>query len=320
MRLSERGCLVLIFFACAVMTSQSAHAQTVIGLDGNTTRKSIQPGREGQLFGQGDHLVQIDEAVSSSDYPTKFFVPAVANLTGFGGTKWQTDIEVSVSLLTDGLYPVPFTMVLLPRGQDNPSPQEKTFIVNHSEILRFENVLGSVFGFEGAATLQFKGLNNVEQLVISARTYAEGPSGSYGMYMPALTSRDEIGTDKFGRMMQIKQSVSDTTGFRTNVGLVNPNPFPVDFILRLELYGQNENDEEVRSIVVITSTLGPLMSVQFDKVVSQSCNEVDFTGMAEVICTTEGGSVFAYATPIDNGTGDGFFVPATVLDIFRFPQ
>ncbi|MCP4895721.1 MAG: hypothetical protein GY906_02005, partial [bacterium] len=252
----------------------------------------------------------------SKDAP-EFFLPAVANLYGFGGVKWQTNVEITVAIVSDA-FPsmVPFTVTLFPRGQDNSTPQEKVLMLDFSsrKVMRIDNILETVFGYQGAAALRFETYSYVDQLIVSARTYAVGPHGTHGMSAPAMTRDDAVTYCKSGTLLQIKQSVSNSTGYRTNMGLFNPNPFSVGVYVWIDVITEDKDSLD-HSFEV---TLGPFESRQYDKILRMVTVEEDLVGRIWVGAKNGGDSVFAYATPIDNGTGDGWFVSPRIVDYAPF--
>ncbi|MCP4899052.1 MAG: hypothetical protein GY906_18955 [bacterium] len=283
MKLLYRRCSIL-FIVAAVCVLSSADTQAQV----NRNQESL------------------ESMDAGSKVPSEYFVMAAANLTGFGGVKWQTDLEISI----DVVRPVGFTIVLLPRDQDNSSPQEKTFVVDWPDSVRLENVLESVFNYQGAATLQIKSSSG-EHIIVFAQTYAKGPNGTHGMYTPTLMREEAIDYDQWGRLMLIRQSASDTEGFRTNLGLFNPNDFPV--LIGFACYAKTDSGQRYGNWFEVT--IGPYESKQYDKILRMLSDEEDMTGLIDVFVGTSGGSVFAYATPVNNETGDGSHVPARVLDI-----
>ncbi|MCP4896429.1 MAG: hypothetical protein GY906_05585 [bacterium] len=229
--------------------------------------------------------------------PTYHFVPGAANIPGDNDASWKTDLEVH----NPSSFDVEITIALLPRDQTNSTPlSEETFTIPANSSRRFENVLATTFRFTGAATLRVAALGTVN---VSARTYNDTPEGNYGQFIPGKTIAEAISPGRRGRMIQLSQSDTNDTGQRTNIGLVNAGDFSIKVWMALydgegNLFGQ------------FSTHLNSLMSVQYDKAFRiYTSNEVE-DGYAIVWSNTSEAVFFAFATPIDNPSGDGFYFPA----------
>jgi CHRD domain len=102
----------------------------------------------------------------------------------------------------------------------------------------------------GAAFLNSSGVvgalrvTSASQLAVTSRIYADFRSsnrGTLGQFVPAIARGGGL---RRGVLPQLAHSADLSTGFRTNVGLFNPNPSPVTVRLELRddagtLFGQN---------------------------------------------------------------------------------
>ncbi|MCP4896430.1 MAG: hypothetical protein GY906_05590 [bacterium] len=231
--------------------------------------------------------------------PTYHFVPGAANIPGENDASWKTDLEVH----NPSNFDVEITIAVLPRHQANPTPwAERTFTIPANSSRRFENVLATTFRFTGAATLRVAALGTVN---VTARTYNHTPEGRYGQFIPGKTIAEAISPGRQGRMIQLSQSDTNDTGQRTNIGLVNAENFSIK--VWMALY-----DGEGNLFGEFSTHLKSLMSVQYDKVFRiYTSNEVE-DGYAIVWSNTPEAVFFAFATPVDNPSGDGFYFPAIV--------
>lgn len=106
-------------------------------------------------------------------------------------------------------------------------------------------------------------------------------------------------------MTQLRESADPSTGFRSNLGLVNPNPYPIRVMLALfdpsgESYGSG------------SYTLEPLESIQIARVLRAHAVSTLNEGTVEVWSTNPGAVFHAYASVIDNRSGDGIYMPAVL--------
>ncbi len=272
--------------------------------------------------GHGDGHARFDNleiTPAASTTRREYFAPAVANLTGVGGAQWQTDLEVYYPPQWPYDYDIAterdLVITLYPRGPENQTPVVKSFTMYMAQHFQFENVLETVFDYEGAATLSVRSTDKLP-LIVSARSYNAANAGTYGMGFQALTLDDAIGPGRRGVLLQLQQSIADDVGFRSNVGFFNPNAFPIEIELRLYVvYGDGEWDANLYPKIV-NVPLKPFESLQYTRVFRQITDGEVASGYAIVSSDTPEAAFFAYATPIDNRTGDGFFVWPKVQDSF----
>ena len=92
------------------------------------------------------------------------FIPASAHVSGALGTNWRTDLE----MYNPGQVQATVTVSLLEDRQNNSNPVQRTYTLDPGESLRYEDVLPTVFGFEGAAALMIT--NDVGMVAATSRT------------------------------------------------------------------------------------------------------------------------------------------------------
>jgi hypothetical protein len=227
-------------------------------------------------------------------------IPSAAHLAGLNGTLWRTDLE----LHNPGPAQASCDLTLLPRDHDNSSPGSATRLtVPPGASVRVADVLQSVFGFSGAAAIRIETVNDT--LVATSRTYNQLHHGSYGARVPALAAASAIQPDQEGRLVGLDHDPSLAAGARTNIGLVNATALPTHVEVDLHsgdgwLLGTTAHD------------LPPYGNTQLDRVFESVTSARVDDGYAIVRTTTGSAAVFAYASVVDNVTGDGDQVPALV--------
>ncbi len=245
------------------------------------------------------------EAAGLTAASTRVLIPASAHASGAGGTNWRTDLEVH----NPGTTTVSFTVELLKRDQSNGSPSSQTFNLAPGRAVRYEDVLASMFGYTGAAVLRISSSSEVQ---VTSRTYnllgagnSMGlPSGStFGQFVAGVAEAAAIGPGEQGRLIQLSHTRATTSGYRTNLGLVNTGTGSIH--LEVALYRSNG-----ASLGNVSVDLPAGGYTQLDKVFERvTSGDVD-DGYAIVWTTTAGGHFLTYASVVDNRTGDPVFVPA----------
>jgi hypothetical protein len=167
----------------------------------------------------GRLLALTDPAVEE---PERLVVPAVAHLTGSGGTQWRNDLAV----LNPNGRDAALTLVF---HGDGPELSVEAGLPAESSI-EWRDVLVSLFGLGGDAEVAgaLEILSDVP-IVATARSYAVTASGTYGQFLPALAARDGIGPGEVGLVPQLARSAERYT----NLGVVNLGPEPCTVAVQL---------------------------------------------------------------------------------------
>lgn len=225
------------------------------------------------------------------------WVPGTAHLTGAGGTNWRTDLEV----LSAGHTQATFTLELYPRDTAAVEPARKTFTLERGHAMRYVDVLHSVFAFSGGAALRV--VPEVGEIAVSSRTYNQLSDRTFGQYTPAIGESAVVPAGHEVRLVQLAHSPVRTTGFRTNVGLVNTvaTPTTLDLVLR-----GPDGAELGRRQVALRSFENTQLNDVFASVGAPA-----LTGAyATVVSHTAGAGFLAYASVVDNRSSDPVFIPA----------
>lgn len=228
------------------------------------------------------------------------YIMAAAHLSGVAGTNWRTDMEVHNP--TTGA--ATFRIELLRRDMEELSPQATTRTLAGGQSERFSDVLNSLFGYTGAATLRIT--PTVGRVMVTSRTYNDQLEGTYGQFIPAAALAEAIPCGQPARLVQLTQSASSNQGFRTNTGFVNTTDKPITLDGRL--FGA-----EGTLLGTQTWQLRAYESRQIDRVFTKVTSAEVADGYVILNCRTVGGAFLAYASVIDNRSGDPVYVPARVV-------
>ncbi len=237
------------------------------------------------------------------------FIAAAAHAAGAQGTNWRTDLEVH-SL---GDETAVFRVIILEHGADNLPSEYIEMSLPSGRSVRLGDVLFNRFSYNGSAALVL--LPSAGRIIAASRTYnllGEGnalglPSGStFGQSIAAEAEDRVIVKGEQGRLIQLSHSTASDRGARTNLGLVNATDH--DVRIKTELF-----TADGESLGTFSNTLPPFGYKQINRVFEKvTASDVD-DGFAVLKTTTDNGAFFAYASVVDNLTGDPIAISAMRL-------
>lgn len=217
-----------------------------------------------------------------------WLVPTAAHLQGSGGTQWRTDLTVA----NLGPRQAGYTLELLRRDQPNPVPVSRSFTLDPGVSAGYPDLVDGVFGEAGAAALRL-GLPYGAGLLASSRTYNLTPGGTYGQDVPVVRDEDATGAGQVGILQRLEQSA----GFRTNLGLVNMGAVPI--VVTVELF-----DAAAVLLGSFDVELRAFEPRQVDRVFTRVTRATVEDGVIRLFTTTAGGRFVAFASVVDNASGD----------------
>jgi hypothetical protein len=233
--------------------------------------------------------------------PQVFYIPAGAHASGVAGTNWRTDVEVH----NPGTAQAAYTMALLKHGQDNSAPVSQSFTLGPGLSVRYSDVVWQRFAFSGKAALRLTATAGT--IIVTSRTYNDQPGGSYGQFVPAIADEAAITSAQEGRLIELSHEPSAANGgFRTNLGVVNASSGTIG--VTVDLYKADGTH-----LGRVPVTLRPYDYQQLDKIFERVTSTAVTDGYAVVRTWSTSGRFFAYASVIDNHTGDPICIPAAVL-------
>ena len=229
--------------------------------------------------------------------PTRSYIPAAAHLAGANNTAWRTDLEVYNSGNSGAWYrdraPGPRSRQL--------DAGESAFHALHRRT-QFDTKMSSSRCSVSRARLPFASL----------RSKARSRSRAAPTISSRLGQRDSLRQEcprrrrsRFGqdaRLIQLSQSTTNSSGFRTNIGFANATRERIR--VEVELYSGNGT-----YLGTSDEWLEPLGFRQLNKVFKRVTDENIDDGYAIVRSTTEDAAFFCYATVIDNRSGDPILIP-----------
>jgi hypothetical protein len=235
--------------------------------------------------------------VSEAEEAGELYIPAAAHVSGFAGTQWRTDLEI----YNDATAMATCTVELLATGQANPTPSSALVYVQPGAVVRTVDILEELFDFSGAGALRVS--IDREHGVVTSRTFNWTEDGTYGQMVAGVTDDKAVVEGETGRLVQLHQSASDDSGYRTNIGLLNITAATVE--VEIDLYSSDGVE-----LGRLTETLGAYEHRQLNRVVREVTSSAVRNGYAVLSTATTGGRFLAYASVVDNTSGDPIYIPA----------
>ncbi|MEA2236975.1 MAG: hypothetical protein QOC81_1699 [Thermoanaerobaculia bacterium] len=216
------------------------------------------------------------------------FVAPVISQPGVGSL-WRSDIVISA--FGDSGGPFDLTYIDSITGERI----TKHGIVGPHRAVRIEDAVGTYFGRPGAFGTVRADLS--ANLVATSRTFNTASTGTYGQFIPlARANEGLLPLTPDGAVRELLH-VEHSSTFRTNAGAINAGNG--DAVLRFTLF-----DAAGHSLQVTDLTVHPLQAVQF------AVDPFVTDGRIEVQMLSGDTGAIAWASVIDNATGDPIFVPA----------
>jgi hypothetical protein len=222
-------------------------------------------------------------------------LPSSARAAGLGGSFYTTDLTVT----NPGAADAHFTLKFLSHDSDGASGPEKAFLVAAGNTLTFYDVLRSVFGLDSAyGPVQLS--SNNDDLKVTGQTWTPGAGGTFGQSVPGT---HQAVFKFFGSVSGTINGIREDTSFRTNLILANRSSAATEVAASL-------HDTLGKLLASKTYSLPPLGMTQVTRVVRDLGVGSDIAGASlRLSFPSQNGSLFAYASVIDNVTND----PRTLL-------
>jgi hypothetical protein len=228
-------------------------------------------------------------------------VPAAARLAGANGTQWASD------LLLHNARPhqVQATVRRWNRDADNSGAETIELNLSGGESLLLDDIVDALFSDTGAAALA---INATDGLMATSRTFNDAASGTFGQLVPGMDSSEDttLRPGRLGHLAQLEQT-DLATGRRTNLGLVNLGEDPVEVEVRFFAGDGSALGE-------LNPQLPPFGYIQINEALAEAGAADAANVRAEIEVITVGGRVLAYASTVDNRTGDPVFQMAWTRD------
>lgn len=230
-----------------------------------------------------------------------YYVLPASSAGGQMGTYFRTDVYLV------NPYPwknVTVRMWFLKTSQDNSNAPSRDILIPAGGSVTLPDVVLNTFGTSGggAVILDSSSTSSSAFFIASARTYTGSAGGTYGLFADGIYYLNGAGTES------LISGVRNGNGFRTNTIVVSTNTTALS--LQVSAYDSNGYPRGSRSV-----NLPPFGHQQL--AVADFASSFD-TGYLVWNCSTTTGSIgwAAYATAIDNTSGDSSFLPDRRDDVY----
>jgi len=221
----------------------------------------------------------------------RYLTAGIAETDGANQTKWKSNLAL-LNLSGRGV-----TADLTYRHGGDSDATSVTLA--DGELHEFANIAADLFGApdsSGAVDVEADG-----PLVVTARTFNDSNDGTFGQFLPGLGVSAALAPGDEGYLSQLKS----TDDFRTNIGFTN--------------YGANTctvrvflHDDQGAQKGQLYASVPPGGWSQVNRVFETSGAGPCPVGYAIVKVLTGGCQVWAYASVVDNGSGDPTTVPVVI--------
>ena len=241
----------------------------------------------------------------TGDGAYNYFLAAIAHTPGVGDALWRS--KVGVLNRSGSSADVTFTYY----WKNGPTTVKTTAVAKsifNGRLETWDDAAVSLFGITNKSSGSVL-INSTRPLVVTARTYNVGEDGSFGSFMPGVTTADGLSRGELGILSQL----TGNNDFRTNVGLVNLS----DKSCQVRVRVLNASGGTVGTAV--TETISARNFKQINNVFGATGAGTRNNAYATVEVLTSGCEVWAYGAVIDGtgafpGTDDATTVPLAVID------
>ncbi len=259
------------------------------------------------------NLVTPVTPISSKTGPSQYslIIPAAGHLNGIDSA-WQSDVR----LTNAGFKPYRYRVTFTPAAGTAGGVKQTDVKVDAGATMALDDIVKTWFGFGSLADgesgqLEIVPLDEPQNAslvtVAASRTYNVTSNGTLGQFIPAVPFPSFIGRVASGGLPTILslQQIAQSSAFRTNVGIVEAAGRSANAIVSIF-------NATGTKLLDLPQTLAAGQQLQLNALLAQ--NNITLTdGRAEVRVTGGDGKVTAYASIVDNGTGDPFLVSGTPL-------
>jgi PKD repeat protein len=222
-----------------------------------------------------------------------YLVAGIAHAPGAGGSSWRSTLAVT----NPSSQPANLTLTY----QFGGITATRTIILSGDAIREWDDVASSLFGQSGSTSGSIRVESNLP-LLVTARTYNATLGGTFGQYLPGAESTTAIASGQMGVLPQIKK----VSGYRTNVGFINLGSSAITIQTRLF----SEDGFPLGNPIATTVAATEWKQIN-DVFATAGINQCS-VGFATVELTSGAGPFWAYASVVDNASGDPTTIPVFV--------
>lgn len=250
---------------------------------------------EDQRFGSitvGDQVFSVIQDGVETD--VVYMVAGIAETEGSSQTRWKSDLAILNPGLTTAQVDLEYRHDL--------GTAQASISVAPGGVVELPNVAVETFGVpDSAGAVE---LTASTELIVTARTFNDAPDGTFGQFLPGVTRGEGLAGDAVAVLSQLNSG----SGFRTNVGFIDLGGNGA--VVRVRLF--DGDGETVGSQLAEIIPPGGWFQVNriFRAADAGACSGC----YAMVDLASGNGPVWAYASVVDNSSGDPTTIPEVVTD------
>ncbi|HUP61702.1 MAG TPA: hypothetical protein VNA69_14925 [Thermoanaerobaculia bacterium] len=246
-----------------------------------------------------------------STSPHAVIIPAVGHNEGID-SHWQSDVRVTNAGFRAYRYRLTFT----PTGGTSLGVKQTEIRVDAGFTTALDDIVRNWYGFGSlgdgtTGMLEIVPTEDVENaakaMVVTSRTYNVQEKGTLGQFIPAIPFANFIGAAAGNALPPILslQQIAQNNIFRTNVGIAEASGVSANALVSIF-------NAAGTKLIDIPVQLAGGQQIQMNALLAQHDIALD-DGRIEVKVAGGGGKITAYASVIDNGTGDPLLVDGILL-------
>jgi len=221
------------------------------------------------------------------------WIDGAAAAAGSGGTYFRSNL----SLTNPGSSSASVALTFTKREDASPTGSPATVNLAAGETKYYLDAVKDLFAQDGVAGYLSMKTSGTTPVTAWARTYNDlGAAGTFGQFIPGFGPGETIGTNG-----AILQGLSESSAFRTNMGLINSGAASVNVTVSLWKSDGSKVGEKVY-------TLGAGKSHFVSKVMSTDLGGSNISDGYLKVTPSSGGAVYAWASSVDNVSTDQIFV------------
>jgi len=231
------------------------------------------------------------------DYPFTAIsvIPAAAHVAGAENTAWVTDVV----LHNPDVESVVCDLFFLKTRTNGTTAEAVEIVVPAGQSVLLADIVFETFGRARASGAVLVG--SEKSLIVSSRTYNNVEGGTYGQFIPGIDIDEALEGGENATVIQLMENAS----FRTNLGVANIGDLRLE--MTAELRSSSGNVLGTRDFEV-----PPWSHIQLNSVFTSVGVPNLADGYAVISAATDGARWFAYASVVDNRSGDPVYAAPVV--------
>jgi subtilisin-like proprotein convertase family protein len=227
----------------------------------------------------------VPATIRPSSFAPRKLIAAVAHTPGALGTAWQTDVR----LFNHGAAAANVTAIFTHSGDEGWNHFAAVKLsIPPQQVMALDDVVAATMRTSGVGQLEF--LGDTDALIITSRTYTRANGGTYGQFIPAVSTSDSAAIAYVPR-------IQATPDFRTNIG-----------------FAETAGGSGTVHVTLFDGGNGSIVSQQDVPILP--FGQVQFPASGASLMTAElpvisgDARIVAYSSVIDNRSGDPIYVPS----------